>query len=138
LVLEGVRLVPRFAIVGPGPVGGASIAALLACCAPAAAKPTVTLDLPNADAGARIAYSYASGHVPSHAKLVVQRQVGTARQFKTVATLTHAPSGTGTLAPLDRVVTPRQSWGINVASLGPNDLDFYVNGSASCYSRSLV
>ena len=258
---------PRFAILGPGILSGATIAALLACSSPAAARPSVSLSLPDADAGARIAYSYASGHVPSRAKLVVQRQVGTARQFKTVATLAHAASGSGTLPPLglgsyrlriavverqgagrrrhqallaqqqktllvfatlpfkvlfrdnestyatptrsfsyvfqrifvrdpetvvtvgsaantcrsvhvdwvaggsdtndrsetgsasliqesrdavtgsagwnvvsalDGVVTPGQSWGINVASLGANDLDFYVNGSASCYSRSLV
>lgn len=249
-------------------VGGISLAVLLLVPSIALAKPAVSLTLPAADAGAPVRYSYTSANVPSPAKLVIQRQVGTAKQFKTVATLAQA-RGSGSLPALalgryklriaviekkrvgrrlrtvvlaqrqrrltvfgtvtfstlfkqeertfttptrsfsflfvqgntrdvttiltidskvntcrsvhvdwvshnhygerehepetdavsviqesrdavtgtangndisavDAVVTPGRSWGVNVASGGLNYLDFYVNGTASCYSRSLV
>lgn len=81
---------------------GLGVSLFLGVLAPAAsAKPKVALTLPDADAGASIAYSYATSGVPARAKLVLQRQIGTALHFKTVATLAHVPSGSGTLPGLD-------------------------------------
>jgi hypothetical protein len=244
-------------------IAGSALAAVLLASPAAAGKAAVGLTLPGADAGTAVRYSFTSAHVPAADTLVIQRQVGTARRYKTVATLPHVASGTGSLPALslgryvlriavleprrvkhrlrmlvraqqkrilpvfgtvpfatlfrssvytfttparsfsyvfsriyvgnvetvvtvdakantcrsvhvdwvanghpgdsgevslvqeerdavtddaaaedisgfDAVVTPRQSWSINAASLGPGLLGFYVNGSASCYSRSLL
>lgn len=69
--------------------------------APASAKPTVRLTLPaQADAGAAVPYSFTASRVPSKAMLVIQRQMGTANRFRTVATLARARRGSGKLPGL--------------------------------------
>jgi len=67
----------------------------------ASAKPAVRLTLPgSADAGIAIQYSFTAARVPPRSKLVIQRQMGTANRFRTVATLRRTPSGTGKLPGL--------------------------------------
>ena len=88
-----------FDVRGVRRIGG-GLAVLLLVPSIAVAKPTVSLTLPAASARAPVRYSYTSSNVPSAAKLVIQRQVGTAKQFRTVATLARA-RGSGTLPALD-------------------------------------
>jgi hypothetical protein len=67
----------------------------------AAVKPSVTLALPaRADAGAPIPYSFTAAKVRSRDKLVIQRQTGTAKVYRNVTVLVHAPSGSGSLPAL--------------------------------------
>ncbi len=70
--------------------------------ATAAAKPKLTLAFApqGADAGQPIAYTATASGVPSKTKLVVQRQMGTAKKYATVATLPRVPSGSLTLPAL--------------------------------------
>jgi hypothetical protein len=79
---------------------GIYVLALLAP-ATATAKPSVALTMPSQiDASAPIEYAYTASKVPRQAKLVIQRQMGTAGHFGTVATLAHRHAGSGTLPAL--------------------------------------
>lgn len=70
---------------------------LLAVPSAASAAPRVTLTIPDADAGSPIAYSYTASGVRSGSKLVIQRAMGTAQHFRTVAKLPRAAGGQGSL-----------------------------------------
>lgn len=77
---------------------------VLAGLAPAAsAKPRVALTFPpnGADAGARIAFSYTAAAVPSNSRVVLQRQMGTAKVFRTVLNLRAATTTPGNAPALD-------------------------------------
>ena len=69
--------------------------------AAASAKPSVTLALPaRADAGVPIGYSFTAARVRSRDKLVIQRQMGTAKVYRNVVVLVHRGSGSGNLPAL--------------------------------------
>jgi hypothetical protein len=76
---------------------GMSMLASLAMAGSAAATPAVSLAIPDSNAGSPMTYSYTSASVPRAAKLVIQRAMGTAEHFGTVATLAHTRTGTGRL-----------------------------------------
>jgi hypothetical protein len=62
----------------------------------AAQKPSVGLALAReVDASTPIAYEFTSNHVRSTEKLVLQREVGSAHVYRTVRTLPHVHSGSG-------------------------------------------
>ena len=74
---------------------------LFSASAAKANAPSVGLRLPNTgEAGMPTSFSYTSAHVPRSAKLVVQRQEGTARVWRTVLSIT-GKQGTGALPPLE-------------------------------------
>jgi hypothetical protein len=75
-----------------------SILGLMLLPSVALAKPRVSLTLASqATAGAPTVFSYTTAGVPAKAKVVVQRQMGTARHYGTVLTLAHAEQGSGSL-----------------------------------------
>ena len=97
-----------------GCAGLIALGLLLFASATASAKPTVRLTLPaQADAGAAIPYAFTARAVPAKAKLVIQRQMGTANRYGTVATLKHAPSGRGKLPAL-----PLGRYNLRIAVIG--------------------
>lgn len=79
----------------------AAFALFVVLVAPVQAKPIIALTIPEASAGSPMRYSYSTARVPVKATLVIQRAVGTAHRFKTVARLAHGASGSGTLAALN-------------------------------------
>lgn len=89
-----LRRTVRLAVLG--------VLATFTSTSPAAAKPQVALSFASggADAGQPFTYGFAASGVPGRARIVLQRQMGTAKSYGTVATLAHAPSGTGTLPAL--------------------------------------
>lgn len=118
--------------------------------AAAATKPAVTLALPaRADAGAPIPYSFTSRRVRSRDKLVIQRQMGTAKVFHNVTVLVHGPSGSGSLPALAlgdyryRIAVLRKvhrktklvaSGGAKVAVFGEVALSRLLNGEDGTYT----
>lgn len=75
----------------------------LAGAAPAAtAKPTLKLALPaQADAGARIPFTYETKGLPRRGRLVVLRQQGTAGAWRVIKTVMRRRSGSATLPAMD-------------------------------------
>jgi hypothetical protein len=64
-------------------------------------KPALQLILPSqATQGSVTPYSFTAKRVPRADKLVIQRQMGTARAYRTVAALSNVASGTGSLPAL--------------------------------------
>lgn len=80
----------------------------------AQAKPSLTLTLPaQADAGTPASFSWTATRAVSRGTLVVQRQVGTARVWRTIRKLS-GKSGSGTLPPL---ALGSYQW--RIANIGP-------------------
>jgi hypothetical protein len=77
-------------------------------------KPVVSWTLPSqADAGAAIPYSWTASNLKPGSRLVVQRQMGTARTWRTVASL-GSLSGSGQLPGLKL-----GSYWLRIADIGP-------------------
>jgi hypothetical protein len=136
--------------VGAAIVAADALAFAAAVPADAAKRPKVTLTLPpQADQGAPIPYTFTASRVRRHDKLVVQRQTGTAKVYRTVAVLLHARSGSGTLPPLSlgdyryriavlgrhrghrRVLASRRT---RVAVFGTVPLGRLINGDSGTYT----
>jgi hypothetical protein len=86
--------------------------------AAAVAKPTVSLTAPSSiDAGAPLSVSWSAARVPAGSRLVIQRQQGTARVWRTVAHV----AGPGGTQPLPSVKLAIGTYRFRIADLGSHN-----------------
>lgn len=80
----------------------ATLLALAASAPAASARTTLKLTLPaQADAGARIPFTYSAKSLPRRGKLVVQRQQGTSKAWRAIKTVKRKRTGSATLPAMD-------------------------------------